>query len=144
MDAQERSALVDFVRSHHVHYEVEREEVAEGQRRELVGLRLRLLATHEREHLGAPGCPSCVELLRELTAFADRVVGEAGLAERAETIPATRKLYQASGDRNADEVALTIRVRCEAPEDRRPGAAGEERCLAAVRDRLADVGVART
>ncbi len=143
MDASDRTALHDFVRQHHVHYEVEPEEVSEGPHRELVGVRLRLLATHERARLDAPGCPTCVDLLRELSSFADRVVGEAGLADRAETIPATRKLYQSAVDRNADEVALTIRVRCDQPEHRRPGA-GEDRCLAAVRDRLAEVGVART
>ncbi|HEX9052246.1 MAG TPA: hypothetical protein VF841_17085 [Anaeromyxobacter sp.] len=143
MEASDRIGLHEFVRRHHVHYGVEREEVADGRRRELVAVRLRLLATHERARLDAPGCPACVELLRELGSFADRVVGAAGLAERAETLPAPRKLYQASGDRNADEVALTIRVRCDAPEHRRAGA-GEDRCVAAVRDRLAEVGVART
>ncbi len=143
MEGRERAALRDFVRAHHVHYEVEPEEVSDGRARELVGVRLRLLAMHDRAPLEAPGGPACVELLRELAAFADRVVGEAGIAERAETIPATRKLYQSSEDRNADEVALTIRVRCDAPEHRRPGA-GEDRCLAAVRDRLAEAGVART
>ncbi len=135
--------LRDFARAHHVHYEVEPEEVTDRSHRELVGVRLRLLATHERARLDAPGCPACVDLLRELSSFADRVVGEAGVAERAETIPATRKLYQSSEDRNADEVALTIRVRCEAPEQRQPGA-GQDRCLAAVTDRLAEVGATRT
>jgi hypothetical protein len=143
MDASDPAAMHDFARRHHVHYEVEPEEATDGPRRELVGVRLRLLATHERARLDAPGCPACVDLLRELTAFADQVVGAAGVAERAETIPATRKLYQSPEDRNADEVALTIRVRCDAPEHRKPGA-GEDRCLASVRDRLAEVGVGRT
>lgn len=143
MEASDRSQLHEFVRQHHVHYEVEPEEVAGGGHRELVGVRLKLLATHERARLGAPGCPACVDLLRELGSFAERVVGEAGVAERAETIPATNKLYQSSEDRNADEVALTIRVRCDAPEHRQPGA-GQDRCLAAVTDRLAEVGATRT
>ncbi len=143
MEASDRTQLHEFVRQHHVHWEIEPEEVADGDRRELVGVRLRLLARHERARLDAPGCPACVDLLKELSSFADRVVGAAGVAERAETIPATRKLYQASEDRNADEVALTIRVRCEIPEHRRPGA-GQERCLAAVADRLAEVGATRT
>src|SRR5512133_3559750 len=112
MDANDPTALHAFVREHHLHYEIEPEEVSEGPQRELVGVRLRLLATHERARLDAPGCPTCVDLLGELSSFADRVVGEAGVAERAETIPATRKLYQSAEDRNADEVALTIRVRC--------------------------------
>jgi hypothetical protein len=143
MEASDRTELHAFVRQHHVHYEVEPEEVADGPRRELVGVRLRLLATHARERLDAPGCPACVDLLRELGSFAERVVGEAGVADRAETIPATRKLYQSSEDRNADEVALTIRVRCDAPEHRQPGA-GQDRCLAAVTDRLSAVGATRT
>jgi hypothetical protein len=143
MDATDPAALRDFVRAHHVHYEEEPEEVAERRRREVVGVRLRLLATHERKSLGAPGCPACVELLGELRALADRVVADAGVADRAETIPATRKLYESDEDRSADEVALTVRVRCDAPEHRRPGAGGD-RCVAAVRDRLAALGVART
>ncbi len=143
MEASERTRLHEFVREHHVHYELEPEEVADGGHRELVGVRLRLLARHERAWLDAPGCPACVDLLRELGSFADRVVGEAGIAERAETIPATRKLYQSSEDRSADEVALTIRVRCDAPEHRQPGA-GQDRCLAAVTDRLAEVGATRS
>ncbi len=142
MEASDRTGLHEFVRRHHVHYEVEPEEVSQGGQRELVGVRLRLLATHERARLDAPGCPACVDLLRELGSFADRVVGEAGIAERAETIPATRKLYQSSEDRSADEVALTIRVRCDAPEHRQPGA-GEDRCLAGVRERLRELGVER-
>src|SRR5512138_4026534 len=79
----------DFVRRHHVHYEVEPEEATGGRDggRELVGVRLRLLATHEGGALGAPGCPACVELLGELRAFADRIVAEAGVGDRAEAIP---------------------------------------------------------
>jgi hypothetical protein len=140
MDARELTTLRDFARAHHVHYEVEPEEVTGGARRELVGVRLRLLATHERSALGVPGCPACVELLGELRSFADRIVAEAGVADRAETIPAPRKLYQSAAERSSDEVALTIRVRCHAPEHRQPGAGGE-RCIASVRERLADLGV---
>ncbi len=143
MDAQDRTALHEFARKHHVHYEVEREETGGAPQPELVGVRLRLLATHERAKLEAPGCPPCVELLGELRSFADRVVAAAGIADRAETIPAPRKVYQSAEERNADEVALTIRVRCEAPEHRRPGG-GEDRCLGELTDRLAEVGASRS
>jgi hypothetical protein len=138
--------LREFVRRHHVHYEVEPEEATGGGDggRELVGVRLRLLATHEGGTLGAPGCPACVELLGDLRAFADRVVADAGVTDRAELVPATRKLYQSAEERNADEVAVTLRVRCEVAEHRKPGAGGEERCVGAVRERLAEVGVQRT
>ncbi len=138
------SDVRDFVRRHHVHYEEEVEEAIDGPRHERVGVRLRLLATHERGTLEVPGCPACVELLGELRAFAEAIVADAGVADRAEAIPATRKLYQSAEERNADEVALTLRVRCDAPEDRQPGVAGEERCVRAVRDRLAKAGVQRT
>ncbi len=110
-----------------------------GSRTELAGVRIRLLATHARGALGAPGCPECLQLLGDLQSFADRVVAEAGVAERSETIPAPRKLYQSSEERNADEVALTLRVHCVAPEHRQPGA-GEDRCLAGVRERLRELG----
>ncbi len=133
----------EFVRRHHVHYEVEPEETVGAPRRELVGVRLRLLATHERGKLEAPGCPACVALLDELRAFADRVVADAGVADRAELVPATRKLYQSAEERNADEVAVTVRVRCEVPEHRKPGSGAEDRCIGAVRDRLAKAGVER-
>ena len=142
MDPRERSALHEFVRQHHVHYEVEPEEVAAGRRRELVGLRLRLLATHTREKLAAPGCPACAELLGALREFAERVADDAGLSDRAESIPAARKLYQSDEERDADEVALTLRVHCDAPEHRQPGV-GEERCLATLRERFAELGVQR-
>jgi hypothetical protein len=132
----------EFVRRSHVHYEVEPEETTGSPRPELVGVRLRIFARHEREKLAAPGCQACVGLLEDLQALAELVAADAGVADRAETIPAIRKLYQSPDDRDADEVALTLRVRCEAPEHRRPGA-GEDRCLAGVRERLAALGVAR-
>ncbi len=142
MDPGERGALHAFVREHRVHYEVEPEEVDEGRRRALVALRLRLLATHPREKLAVPGCPACAELLGELQSFAGRVAAEAGLDERAETIPAARKLYESEEDRQADEVAVTLRIHCDAPEDRRPG--DENATLATIRERLGELGVQRT
>lgn len=142
MEPRDATQLHEFVRAHHVHYEVEAEDVEEGRERALVGFRVRLLATHPREKLATPGCDACTGLLEELRSFADRVVADAGVGDRAETIPATRKLYQSAEDRDVDEVALTVRVRCDAPEHQDP-AAGEDRCLAGLRDRLAQVGVER-
>jgi hypothetical protein len=141
MDPHQQTDLRDFARKCHLHYEVEREESIEGSRRELVGVRLRLLARHERGKLTVPACPACVELLRELSSFAKRVASDAGVGDRAETIPLTGKLYQSSDDKDADEVALTLRVHCDAPDQRQPGA-GEERCWGALRERLAELGVA--
>jgi len=142
MEPGDHTSMKDFVREHRVHYEVEPEVVADGSRRSLSGLRLRLLATHAREKLSVPGCPACTELLDELRSFADRIVADAGAADRAESIPATRKLYLASGEQDSDEVAVTLRVRCDAT-DRRESDQGEDRCVSAIRERLAALGVAR-
>jgi hypothetical protein len=142
MDTRDRTDLHEFARAHHVHYEVEPEEVEGGQGRALAAVRLRLLATHPSERLPAPGCPACTSLLQELRAFAERVVAEAGARDRTETIPAAHKLYQSTEDRNVDEVALTVRIRCDEPADRDPST-GEDHCLAGLRERLAAVGVER-
>ncbi len=140
MDPHDRATMGEFVRRHHVHLEVEPEEATGGPGPALTGFRLRLLATADRARLAAPASAASAALLGELRAFADRIAAEAGVSDRAEAIPASRKLYQSADDRDADEVALTLRIRCDRPEHRAPGA-GEDRCLAAVRARLAEVGV---
>lgn len=132
----------EFVRKHRVHYELETEQADDGSRHEYVGVRLRLLALHERTKLGAPGCSRCAELVEELRAFTDKITADAGVADRAETIPMHRKLYQASDEPNADEVALTLRIHCGSPEHREAGK-GEDPCFARVRERLAELGVTR-
>jgi hypothetical protein len=96
MAAHDLGDLREFARAHHVHCEVEPEEVAEGGHAALAGVRLRLLAARD----------------------------------------------QSAVERDEDEVALTLRVRCEAPDHRRPGA-GQDRCIAPVRERLAALGVGR-
>ncbi|MFT3912623.1 MAG: hypothetical protein QM704_00645 [Anaeromyxobacteraceae bacterium] len=135
----------EFVRTAHVRYELEREEAdpvegETGDGSELVGVRVRLLAHHDRERLGTPGCPACERLLGELRSFAEQVAAEAGAGDRAEVIPATQKLYEAPDDRTQDEVAVTLRVRCAAPEH---GRGDEDRCVGSVRERLEALGVAR-
>jgi hypothetical protein len=142
MESHGQSDLGRFAREHHVHYEVEPEEVGEGERRELAGIRLRLFATHPGAKLGVPGCDACVELLRALRSFTEQVVRAGHAGERAEILPARPKLYASDDSPEADEVALTVRVRCDAPEHRQPGA-GEDRCLGEVRERLAELGVPR-
>jgi hypothetical protein len=142
MELPDRDALGQFARQHHVHYEVDPEEAGEGDRRERVGLQVRLFATHDRSKLGAPGCPACVELLGELRSFAERLTRGSSAADRTELVPASPALYQSTEAPDADEVALTMRVRCATPEHRRPGS-GEDLCLGEIRDRLAQLGVPR-
>ena len=134
--------LARFAREHHVHYEVAPEEVAEGDRREVVGFDVRLFATRGESKLPAPACPSCVELLAELRSFAERLVASGDVAGRAEIVPQTPALYESTEVPDADEVALTVRVHCAAP-DHRGGESGEDRCLGEVRRRLEAAGVPR-
>jgi hypothetical protein len=141
MEPQDRDALGRFAREHHVHYEVE-PEVVEGKERELVAVDVRLFATHEKSKLEAPACPTCVELLRELQSFAEQLVRSGDAASRTEIVPASPVLYQSPEEPDADEVALTVRVRCTSPEHRRPGA-DEDRCLGELRERLHAAGVSR-
>jgi hypothetical protein len=141
MDLPERETLGQFARERHVHYELE-PEVVEGEKREVVGFQVRLFAAHGKSEPATPMCPSCVELRRELQSFAERLVGSGEAAGRTEIIPMPSTLYESAEDRDEDEVALTVRVHCEAPEHRRPGA-GEELCLSDVRHRLEALGVPR-
>jgi hypothetical protein len=137
MEFGDREALGRFVREHHVHYEVEPEEVIEAGKRDLVGLRLRIFATHEKTRMAVPGCPVCVKLELELQSFAEHVVRAGEQAKRTEIVPARRALFQSSEAPDADEVAVVVRVRCDSPRG------GEDRCLGEIRDRLAQAGVPR-
>jgi hypothetical protein len=126
-----------------VHYEVQPEEVVEGEERELVGVQLRLFATHaEKPKLEAPACQSCAELLGELRSFAEELVRSGDAASRTEIVPASPKLYQSTEVPDADEVELTLRVHCDSPDHRTRGE-GEDRCLGEIRERLNAVGVPR-
>jgi len=142
MEASAPQDLGQFAREHHVHYEVEPEEVADGERREVVGFQIRLFATHEESKLEAPACPRCVELRSELRSFAERLVAAGDVASRTEIVPATPVLYGSTEVPDADEVALTVRVHCDAA-DHRGEESGEDRCLGEVRRRLEAAGVPR-
>ncbi len=139
---QDAEALDRFVREHHVHYEVLPEEAFEGGRREVVGFDVRLFGTHGEARLEAPACPRCTELLTELRSFAESVVSSADATERSEIVSEPQALYQSKEVPGADEVAVTMRIRCGSPEHRRPGA-GEDPCLADVRQQLDSLGVPR-
>jgi hypothetical protein len=131
-----------FVREHHVHYEVEPEEVVAADHREVTGFRVRLFATHGEDKLEDPTCPRCLELRSELQAFARGLVPpDAG--DRAEVVPAASpRLYRSTEVPDADEVHVTVRVLCTSPEQRAAGDAAE-RCLAPITARLAELGVPR-
>jgi hypothetical protein len=128
--------LEQFARQHHMHYDVEPELAGEGDARTVVALDVRLFASHG-ERLGVPECPRCLELAGELATFAQRLVSGSPLAARTEVISAPPALYEATGERDVDEVALTFRVRCEHELAR----GDEDPCTRELRDRLAAAGV---
>lgn len=133
----------EFVREHHVHYEVEPEEVVAPGRREVTGYRVRLFATHGEDRLEDPACPRCVALRAELQEFARTLVPPPGQGDPAELVPSVApKLYRSSEVPGADEVHVTLRVVCSAP-DHRVARGPEERCLAPIAARLAELGVPR-
>ena len=140
MEIQDREELARFAREHHVHYDVEPDTA--GRQREVVGYEVRLFAVHAEPKLEAPACPRCVELLRELRSFAERLVSP-GAAEWTEFVPeAAPALYESKEVSGGDEVALTFRVH-GAPPGRRAArrAAGGDPHLEEIRGRLKAVGV---
>jgi hypothetical protein len=137
-----QEALREFAREHHVHYEVEREEAVQGERRELVGMEIKLFATRPAGKLATPSSGRSVELLGELKTFAEQVVRADDAAHRTEIVPPRPVLYQSDEGPDVDEVEVTVRVHCDAPEHRRQSG-GEERCLGVVRERLEALGVPR-
>jgi hypothetical protein len=145
VESGDRQALERFARERHVHYEIAAEEVSGGERAEVAAFEVRLFATPGEtpgEGLEPPGSRRHVELLRELRAFAERLVVAGDAAGRAEIVPTTAPaLYESTEVPDAQEAALTVRIRCEAPGHRAGG--GEDRCLGEIRDRLAALGVPR-
>jgi hypothetical protein len=130
----------EFARDHHVHYEVEPEEVTAGEAPGVVGFQVRLFATHGESKLPAPSCRRCAALAAELRSFAERLVSAADVASRTELVEGSPALYQSQEVAGADEVALTLRVRCDATAR---GGSSEERCLAELRRQLDEAGVPR-
>lgn len=132
----------EFVREHHVHYEVEPEEVQAPGRREVTGWRVRLFATHGEDKLEDPTCARCVELRRELQEFAQALVPP-DAEDRAELVTgAAPRIYRSTEVPDADEVHVTLRVLCSTPAHRTDAAKGE-RCLRPIADRLSELGVPR-
>jgi hypothetical protein len=143
MEHPDRESLRQFAREHHVHYEVEPEEVIDAERREVIGWRLRLYAMHDEAKLEEPSCPRCVELTDELRALAARLAPDESAGDTAEVVPrAAPKLYRSTEAPDADEIAVTVRVLCGSPEHRAAGRS-EERCLRPLARELEALGIPR-
>jgi len=142
MEMRDGEALKRFAREHHVHYEVEPATVDGGQPPRLAGFELHVFAGHDGAKLEVPGCPRCVELTRELRSFVEQIVSSGDLGERAAIVPEPPAVYQSTEERDADEVRVTVRVRCDPAGERRTRAA-DDACMAELRERLAAAGVPR-
>jgi hypothetical protein len=133
----------EFVREHHVHYEVEPEEVVAPDHREVTGYRVRLFATHGDEKLPDPACPRCHELRSDLQAFARGLVPPDGEGDPVEIVAAAApRIYASREVPGADEVQVTVRVLCSSP-GHRSARSPEEGCLAPIAERLSRLGVPR-
>jgi len=142
MELKDREALERFVRANHVHYDVEREQATPAKdENEVVGFDIRLLASHEGS-LQEPGCPKCSELLARLQEFAEKLVAAGDAASWTEIVPEPDMLYQSSEFRDADEVALTLRIHRDEHEHRAEGAEQDGR-FSEIRARLEAVGATR-
>jgi hypothetical protein len=136
-------AVKQFAREHHMHYELEPETVDDGTRRRVIGFEVHFFAAHESSQLGAPACPRCRELATELRSLVEHLVhAQPELAARAEVAPAPPALYQSREVPGADEVSVTVRVRCASEDHRRPEHGGDP-CIAQLRERLDAAGVPR-
>lgn len=142
MEGADRDSLARFAREHHVHYELAPEALGPTEEGPAVAsFRVRLFATPGEKALQPPGSRPHVELLGELRSFAERLI-RARDPERAEVVPTTAPaLYASTEVPGADDVELTVRVRCGSPEHRADG--GEDRCIGDIRRRLDELGVPR-
>jgi hypothetical protein len=142
MEIPDRESLGRFARDRHVHYEVAPEEVEAGEAAGVTGFQVRLFATAAEAKLGPPASDESAALTGELRSFAERLLCAGEAAQRAEVVAtAAPAVYQSTEDKDADEVAVTVRFRCESRAHAK--AKGEDVCIGEIRRRLDAVGVPR-
>lgn len=128
----------EFVRRHHVHYDVRDELILEGEARRRIGFRIRVWGVLPESGL-LPGDAVESPFAQELVALAEQVVPE----ERGEASvliePPAPAIYDSRVVAGADEIALDIRLLHGASGEASAGPA-EERCLKAIRRRLEALG----
>ncbi len=127
----------EFVRRHHVHYDVREELVVDGEQRRKVGYRVRLWGVIPEPGL-LPADVTDHPFAQELVALAEQVLPR----ERHDTTVSIHRpapaLYDSRVVTGADEIALDIRlvhVGFDAPSG-----AAEDRCLGAIRRALEKLG----
>jgi hypothetical protein len=140
MGEVQRSDLAEFVRQHHVHYDVMPEAVVEAQGRTTVGFEVRLFATIEKGTRALPVTDACRELVGGLRTVAEAVRP----GDDEETVVEIERfdpvLYDSRSVPGTDEVAVAVRV-SHRNGYARPVDASEERCLKELRRRLRELGI---
>jgi hypothetical protein len=128
----------EFVRRHHVHYDVRDELIVDGEQRRKIGYRVRLWGVVPSKGL-LPSDAAESPFAQELVALAEQVVPEERDGAAVEIEPPAPALYDSSVVEGADEIALDIRLVHGGPGDV-PAGPAEERCLKAIRKALERCG----
>ena len=135
LDGNEHSELAEFVRAHHVHFDVKPEILFRGTERVKVGFEVRIWGMHARGSHALPGCPKCHDLDARLRRLAQWAIPHEHRPTKIVIEPFQRALYDSKEIAGADEIAIAIRLvhrdGYELPID-----ACEERCLKEIRERL--------
>jgi hypothetical protein len=132
--------MARIARQHRVHYDVTPEVIIKSEGRTAVGYEIRLFAVHEKGARAVPGCPKCVDLVRDLRPIAEWLVPDEHRPTLAGIEPFHPSLYDSKEVPGTDEVALSIRLTHREGYDR-PVDACEQRCLKEIRERLKVLGI---
>lgn len=128
----------EFVRRHHVHYDVRDELIVVGEQRRKVGYRVRLWGVVPGSGL-LPADVAESPFAQELLALAEQLVPTDPDGTRISIRPPAPALYDSRVVTGADEIALDIRLVHGALGDE-PSGAQEDRCLRHVRRALERLG----
>jgi hypothetical protein len=128
LEESNQSEFTEFVRAHHVHFDVKPEILIQGAERVKVGFEVRIWGMHTRGS-------QCHDLAARLSRLADWAIPHEHRPTVIVIEPFERALYDSKEIAGADEIAVAIRLvhrdGYELPID-----ACEERCLKEIRERL--------
>lgn len=130
---------MEFIRRHHVHYDVRDELIVEGEQRRKVGYRVRLWGVVPDGGL-LPGDVNESSFAQELLALAQQVLPEDREGTTLAVQGPASALYDSRVVAGADEIALDIRLVHGGFGDE-PAGADEDRCLRHIRRALEKLGV---
>lgn len=128
----------EFVRLHHVHYDVRDELVVDGQERIKIGYRVRLWGVLPEGGL-LPADAVEGPFAQALLALAERVIPEQPGGTTISIEPPAPALYDSRVVAGADEIALDIRM-VHGLVGESPCGPAEDACLKSIRKALEQVG----